>query len=104
MLPKEFIKEIQKLFVENFENYTITKGEDYFIITKDDSVFEVVRTEYSYKIYLETSDLHYCYKVSICRLGNLIDTFQDCIFKNYFEDTITCFMNVLIYKQNRLRR
>lgn len=104
MLPKEFVKEIQKLFAENFENYTITKGEDYFIITKDDSVFEVVRTEYSYKIYLETSDLHYCYKVSICGLENLIGIFQDCIFKDHFEDTITCFMNVLMYKQNRLRR
>lgn len=104
MLPKEFIKEIERLFTENFEDYTIIKGEDYFIITKDDSVFDVVRTECSYKIYLETSDLHYCHKVSICGLGNLIDTFKDCIFKDHFENTITCFMNVLIYKQNQLRR
>lgn len=104
MLPKEFINEIERLFTENFEDYTITKGEDYFIITKDDSVFDVVRTECSYKIYLETSGRHLCHKVSICGFGNLIDTFKDCIYEDYFEDTITCFMNVLMYKQNRLRR
>lgn len=105
MLPKEFINEIERLFTENFEKCLITKSRGYFTITKDDCEFRVIRTECSYKICLETSDLHYyCHKVSLCGLGNFIDTFQDCIFKYRFEDTIICLMNVLIYKQNRLKR
>lgn len=105
MLPKEFIKEMERLFTENFENYTITKSKGYFTITKEDSEFEAIRRDNYYEICLETSDLHYyCHKVSLCELGNFIDTFQDCIFKYHFEDTIICLMNVLIYKQNRLKR
>lgn len=105
MLPEEFIKETERLFTENFEKYLITKSRGYFSITKEDCEFKIIRNENCYNVHLETSDLHYLdYKVSVCGLENLVGTFQDCIFKDHFEDTITCFMNVLIYKQNRLRR
>lgn len=105
MLPKEFIKEMERLFTENFENYTITKSKGYFTITKEDSEFEAIRRDGYYEIFLETSDLHYHHEeVSVCRLGSIVDIFQDCILKDHFEDTITCFMNVLIYRQNKLRR
>lgn len=105
MLPKEFIKEMERLFTENFENYTITKSKGYFTITKEDSEFEAIRRDGYYEISLETSDLHYYrHEVSVCRLGSIVDIFQDCILKDHFEDTITCFMNVLIYRQNKLRR
>ena len=104
MLPKEFIKEMERLLTENFEDYTITKSRGCFTITKEDCRFKAIRNDDCYDIYLKTSDYYLYHKVSVCGLGNLIDTFQDCIFKDHFEDTINCFINVLIYKQNQIKR
>jgi len=104
MLSKEFIKELERLFTENFEKYTITKGEDYFIITKDDSEFRVIRNENCYDVYLKTFGVHYKIEISPCGLGNFIGVFQDCIFKDCFEKTIICLRYEWGYRQNRLRR
>ena len=104
MLPKEFIREMERLFTENFEGYTITKSRGYFTITKEDCDCKIIRDDDCHDIYLKTSDYYLCHKVPMCGLENLIDTFQDCIFKNHFEDTIICFINVLTYKRNRVNR